>query len=406
MHFVYAMTPSIFLGVLLLTLLGLLIVYLLSRTQDTVAPAVTAYAIQILLGIGFFLIFGLVADDVFYHRAASEFSMALRNGEALDAQIGVTKASFVWLLGGLYFVFGPHPLVGIVFNATLMGLVPPLIASSCRLLRMSEVARTAAWIAALAPQLVFWSPWLRREALAFFLLTLVVLSMALLFRRQYVPGALLLFGVTLALSVTRAQLVAVAFIGAIAALIASSNRVSRGLLIVGPVGLLASVILILRIAPEPIYAAVIAPLDVARLDGVLGETAADTQNLRVAGVSEDFNTSIGGFGLNLTRTVLGPFPWEWKNLAWVVTGLDGIAFLFLSVISLWVLRVCPDRRRQVAILWVALIPLIVGTALLLGNYGIVVRIRAHFLPFLIPILALGLRQFGSMRSRSRYISRT
>lgn len=406
MNFVYAMTPSVFLGVLLLTVLGLLIVYLLGRTQDAVAPAVTAYAIQIILGFGFFLIVGLVADDAFYHLAASEFSMALRNGESLDAQIGVTKASFIWLLGGLYFIVGSHPLIGIVFNATLMGLVPSLISSSCRRFGMGEVARTAAWIAALAPQLIFWSPWLRREALAFFLLTLVVLAMALLFSRRYLPGAFLLLVVTIALSVTRAQLVAVALAGAIASIVASSNRVSRGILITVPVGLLAAVIWVLRIAPEPIYTAVAAPLDVARLDGILSETSADTQNLRVEGVSKAFNTSIVGFGVNLTRTVAGPFPWEWKNLAWVVTGLDGIVFLLLFVTSIWVLRVCPDRRRQVMILWVALVPLIVGTALLLGNYGIVMRIRAHFLPFLIPILALGLRQFASMRSRSRYTSHT
>lgn len=385
---------------------GFLCVYIIGYSQKCVTPATTAYVMQVCLGSGFFFVFNLVADERFYHEAAVNLAEAWRQGDSLDAQIGITKASFIWLLGGLYFLMGPHPLVGILFNAALLGLVPSLIAASCRRFRMQCVARTAAWIAALVPQLVFWAPWLRREALAFFLLSTLVLAMGFLFERRYVLGSFVLAGVVVALSVTRAQLVAVAVAGALAALIASRGPTPRTLLLHGSTG--AAVVAVVavfmtRFVPQPVYQAITGPLNAPELQAILSETAGDTENLRVDGVSASFNLSPTGFTVNLLRTIAGPFPWEWKNLAWVVTGLDGIFFLLVMVLSIWVLRVCPDQRRQVVVLLVATVPLLVGTALLLGNYGIAMRIRAHFLPFLIPIIALGVRHFWFTQGKSRYL---
>lgn len=383
-------------------MVGFSSVYFAGRRQQSVAPGVVAFSIQVFLGVGFYYTVGLVADDQTYHLAATDLAASLRANETVEAQVGITKASFVWLIGSLYFLLGSHPLVGIIFNALLMGLVPSVIASSCRHFGMREVARTAAWISALAPSFVFWAPWLRREALAFFLLALVVLTMGLLFDRRYVSGILMLTALTSALAVTRAQLVAVALTGAVASVLASRGLTSGRFLIRGSIGALVIVLLAMPLVPQPVYDSVTQPLNASRLPGILGETAGLDQNLRVEGVSAEFNTSPSGIAINLLRTVAGPFPWEWKNFAWIVAGLDGITFLLLALTAVMVLRVCPDRRRQTLVLLVALVPLIVGTALLLGNYGIVMRIRGHFLPFLIPVLALGLRYVWLTRSTSRY----
>ena len=367
---------------------------------------VLAFIIQLSLGLVIFAALGLVADDVTYHNEAVN---QVKDWQGIDSsQISSPEAKrlFPLVLATIYFAFGANPILGLTINALLLGLVPSMLALSCRSFGLPGASGASAWIAALAPSFLLWGPWLRRESLSFFLLSVVVVAMGFLFRGRYSIGALFLMVAIVTLFFARRQLVVVAVVGGLAALLISDRRKRSKPAGAGSLMPWLSLVLLFGMA-WAIGANQLSYFAGWLSEGmrsVIASNSLPSENLRVEGVSWEYNSSIQGFLHNLVRFAWGPFPWEWKNAAWVIAGLDGILFagLFLLVGVLFL----TDRRywRQMLVLVLAVTPLLLGSTLLLANYGIAMRVRAHFLPFLIPLVALSLtsrsvpRLFGLLRN--------
>jgi len=218
-----------------------------------------------------------------------------------------------------------------------------------------------------------------------------VVGLSLVYRGKLKSGVPLLVVLTAALAVTRAQLVLVALSGFVAAWLLSrplqrgegKSRASGRIFPLVGAGLILGVIAS-RLIPINYWTNF---LNGGLGAGIASNSAAD-QNLRVSGVSWEFNSSPTGFVINIFRELWGPPVWEWENLAWMIVGLDGLFYLLLTLLVVQAWRKCHQYRRAMTILIIALVPLIVGTALTMANYGIVMRVRSHFMPFLIPIAAI------------------
>jgi len=110
-------------------------------------------------------------------------------------------------------------------------------------------------------------------------------------------------------------------------------------------------------------------------------------------------------GQRLLNSMVGPFPWQWTSLSWTIAGLDGLLML-----CVWILVVVgfvryPQLRKMTLIFVAASLPLIAGEAYMHGNYGITMRVRAHYLIILLPvisvILSLLANNFLNKRDRKR-----
>jgi len=380
---------------LILAVLGLILVYWCGSRQMVLGASLVAYSAQLLAALLIFTNLGLIADDVTYHRE----SLLIAQAHQLDLEPTIRpdlvgRQLFLRAVGYLYFLFGAQPILGLILVAALMGLLPAIIAYSSRNFGLSRSATISAWLSAVLPQFFLWAPWLRREALAFFLLALTVMGLSLIYRSRFLSGVGALLVVIFALRITRAQLILDVVAGLAVVLFVVTLRRARSRLSRVLIGLVTLIFLVTGWAiliPRVLALSGTQNLLTSSLDAIVASNASVAENLRVAGVSAAYNTSLDGFGVNLVRSLFGPFPWEWQNLAWVVAGLDGLLLLGALVLIGWALIRVPKSRVPAMILLATLLPLILGAALTLANYGIVMRVRAHYYLFLIPIMSVGLK---------------
>jgi hypothetical protein len=83
----------------------------------------------------------------------------------------------------------------------------------------------------------------------------------------------------------------------------------------------------------------------------------------------------------------------------VVFGIEGIFyFVTFTFVAISIKKFNP-QRREILILISCSVPLLLASTLLLGNYGINSRIRAHYLIPLIPIVALFLQNIKIKESK-------
>ena len=198
------------------------------RTAKLFGPIAAAMVLDALL-FSFSLAGGgnLVADEVFWHRKAEEAARALEGGPALDPWGTRNKVGYVWILGSLYVLSGPAPLLPVLLNLLLHAALVVIIAKTVELLLTSsdfnrddigQMVIWAAYITAVLPAFVWWTPNVLRETLTLTLVAGVVLCvMHLLARRRWVfvvPGA----GALAVLSWIRFDLGVVVLIGAILAI--------------------------------------------------------------------------------------------------------------------------------------------------------------------------------------------
>jgi len=88
------------------------------------------------------------------------------------------------------------------------------------------------------------------------------------------------------------------------------------------------------------------------------------------------------------NSLIGPFPWQWESISWIAAGLDGLMMLVLWCLIVFGAIKFPSTRRISLILIAATLPLIAGEAYFHANYGITMRVRAHYLILLLPLIAV------------------
>jgi hypothetical protein len=116
----------------------------------------------------------------------------------------------------------------------------------------------------------------------------------------------------------------------------------------------------------------------------------------VLGVSWETNSSLLGYTYNIFRAFSGPPVWEWNSVSMLIFGLEGITYFLICVAVIWSFTKFKNYRKQIIVLLSCSVPLLLLSSLVLANYGINSRIRAHYLIPLLPIVALFFKDFFNL----------
>lgn len=396
------------LGTLLVLVAAIYWIALAGPRTGTTAQSAVALLVFSTLNFGLFAGFGLVDDEATYFRYGATLANSLLT-ETGEVSSGFTsgKESYVWIIAFLIVLFGQSPLPGLALNVLLMVMLPAIIVTAGRNFGFLSSGALTAWLVVLSPPILLWGQGLTREPLVFFLLGCLLLSFSWITQGRWMMAFAGVLVVGIAMSSTRSSLLAVVTIGTIAfgflRLLISMNQnglaggwsTDRGFTVLGLtlVALFLPAVWIgLAVIDSPFWRAL--GLGIPELSGPEQATA-------VVGATWTYNSSLGGFSYNLVRSLIGPMPWEVSNLSLAVFAVEGTGYLvFLSAILFGAMSV--DRIRGVGLaLGATVLPLIVAASLLMANYGLNSRIRAHiFLLLLVLVEPIAVRVLRSWRGPS------
>jgi hypothetical protein len=308
------------------------------------------------------------------------------------------KEGFFFALAGLYWVFGPYQVAGIVVNAALAAAVVPLVHDTTRRLLGREAARVVVIMYALLPGFLVWTSQLLREAGVVFLLA-VAANAAVRLQARTTAGAVAALGGSLALLFTlRANVALLATAGFIAGVAVSRREVLAGAATGAVVvGLLVLAVVVAGVGERGYELTTTADLKtVSEVRQALATTSS-------SGIAPTVDVSTPGEAIRflphgLVAFGLGPFPWTARNGRQVAGVLEALTLWFLlpSLVRGW-LRAGDAIGRRRLVLGVPALLLAVGLALFVGNYGTVVRERLQVSILILPFVAYGwtLRRRGA-----------
>jgi hypothetical protein len=390
---VFGMGIMEFVGAVLCAAVGGLVAWYFSRGLGVTRPLLAGMSVQAVATIGLYVAVGLWAPDAIkYDQMGQELAAFWQGGPDPTTQIGDGKEGFPAILGALYHLFGVHPASGLALNWAAHALLIVTVAATAK--RMSLPIVRSAWIAALFPPVLLWSGLLLREALTWWLLSLIVFSIV-----GYATSAVLrhylLFGAIFAGSISalfwmRGTAALIVGVGGVLVLVATSRRAN----------------LLARLALAVLLVALVLP----RLGDLVGDYLPDDSGTttsepgdRISDIREslgrDSTTSFGSTGsseivgraANTAQVVLGPLPWEWPRVGGQIA-LDGLLWLGVlvaSVVGAWRSR---GRLRLVLLLVVPAALMLGALVVTSGNYGTMQRLRVQSTVLLIPVAAAGLER--------------
>ena len=400
-----------------------IVVLLVGKRCETLPQTVAALVLQIVLSLTFFAVWGLQDDALTYHEAAMRLVESVQDGRAAEYTLQPGKRTTVAIAGGFYWLAGPQPVLYLLFMSTITAFMPTLLAAATTLFGFRRASNIAAWLGVIAPPFILWTPWLTREALAFVFLGCALVVFGLIYDRRWDIPTLLLFLFTFwGFWVTRQQLLLVLSAGCISALLLSRREKSpsgssqRGrervkqtvfAVCLGGIGVLAA---FLSFAESPSSRIVTDD----RYRAAVQAEVSESSNLGINYQSGECQAPGGApvttctqahleLPARLVSSMVGPPPWQWQSTALLLAGLDGI--MMLTVWILIVLQFVRDKRiRKLTLITViASLPLIAGEAYTHANYGISIRVRAHYFVLLLPVVAVSLASIARRR-QSRNIN--
>ncbi len=379
-------------GIFLLTL-SFFVILVIGHKNDVLLQSVSSFFIQITLASIFFYRFGLYEDALLYDSIGTDIAGDWSRLIPIEFE-GFNKRNQLPLtfISLFYLFFGPYPLLPILFNCFLVALIPALISSACHNFGLTKSAKIAAWMAILIPSITLNGPWLRKEAQTFFLISILILAMSYLYKNQIIRGLLIGTVVIYLFSIIRSQLMIVGIAGLSSSFFLNPATISFYKIF--SKNLQKRIILVIFLGSSLIISPIL--LYIYRIQGFRSSSGFDnllkfnsdsiqaTANL---GASWSVNTNPIMFIYNLFRTLGGPPIWEWRNLSMVIFGLEGLFVLTLSFHAAISFYFNKKFRKVFLILFITLLPLWMSSTLMLSNYGLNSRVRAHYLLFLIPIIA-------------------
>lgn len=367
-----------------MTLIGLLVLVSLLSTLLLVSwkkgfffPVVAAVVIQIALSSIILNTMGFQGDASTYFGQATEIYDKWSQGQLASNPQTLGKMSILWLIAGLYLLTGPTVSLALVLLCIFIAFVPLLIGLATREFGFHSASTVAAWLGALSPPVIFWGSWIQRESISFPILALGLWGISRVYRGKIVSGAsVALFSVAL-LIISRPQLIPPIAVGLVVAQI-FSHRAAPRINVRRDIGvLLVAIAMMASFYWSPTSSSVI---DAEVRQRVMYSNAHPTQNTAIILPPGDPS--------RLPLAMFGPFPSQWTDRSWTIIGLDGFAWLMLTLGILYLVIRHRDTRRMSAICSAMAMVIFVGLAMSLANYGLALRVRAHAWVILIPVVAV------------------
>jgi hypothetical protein len=329
-------------------------------------------------------------DATTYHDGARAIVDHWALGASFPTSVAVGKEGFFYGLAGIYWLLGPHPIAGLALNAALASVLIPLVADTSRRLFGPATVRPAALMVAFLPGFLIWTSQLLREAPMLACLA-VIANVSVRLTERTRPALLFVLSLTLATLFTlRANVALMVAAGVLVGLAVGSHRVLAGVATGGAsLGLVAALVLAAGIGVAGFQLATTSDLEDVNL------ARQDLANSADSGFAGDQDVSTGrsaaGFlPVALVNFGLGPFPWQVANARQFGGAVEAMT-LWLLLPSLWrgwrASRALIGRVRLVLVLPASLVAC--SLALLIGNYGTIVRQRLQVTVFLVPFAALG-----------------
>jgi len=383
--------------------ISILILYvIIIKKTKTLPQVLILFIIQVIISQLVYALFGLVEDEKTYHVTGLKLMDSLNAGEGYqNFGVGPGKQSFTYILGTIYFWFGPYPIAGMFVNALIMSSIPPILVMACNNLGLSKIAKLSSWIFVFMPSLFFWAPGLRRESLAFALIALSILVVSLAYKGRFASASILTVILIYAIQTTRQPLLLVLLPGVfIGTLLGSNSQILKNMLEARNRFtnlFIANFIIITHL----IFLSVLIFQRLQEIDGYFIEVSNPKFSTSVLNASSEVNLSPIGFVYNIYRAFFGPPLWEWNSTSMLIFGLEGIIYLLIFMAIIWSFIKSKNHTKQIIILLSCSVPLLLLSSLFLANYGINSRVRAHYLIPLLPIVALFLQDVIYFIARKR-----
>lgn len=390
---------------LFLILFYLAVLIIINFHAGVFIQSIVLFTVSATIGILKFITFGLYADEQYYFQSAISTVSSFKDFDLISILIPTTKSSLSTLSSAIFEISIINPLLIITLNAMLLGLVPTILVFACKNFALTTKPSLIGWITVFAFPLTLFTPWFNREALSFFLLSLVVLSSSLIVNKKIKSGIILYSAVAPIIFFTRGQLLLVLIIS-FSILILYFVYMQNQLAILKTRKKKTWLVLPFILAVVGLfyffsnYRSLLASNTVQNV--IVGNSGKGNSTIPQF-TSPDFNLEPLGFTYNLIRSIFGPLPWEWTNTKFFLIGLDGSFYALIGMLLAILYIKNIETRYLFVLLLVPLIPVWLYSSLTLANYGLNMRIRAHFLPFLIPLLAVSLSSFLSSKFRRQDI---
>ena len=331
----------------------------------------------------------LLAPDAGTYERVAKYLVTYWESGGPAPRLAPGKEGFYYLLGGIYWLLGPHAAAGLAVNATLAAAIVPIVTDTTRRLYGPSAARYVAPLVVLLPGfLLWWSQLLKEAGIAF--LVAVAANCAVRLTERASVAALVGVAASLAVLFTfRAWVALVMAAGLVLGIAIGKDRLLSGLGAgLGGASLLA-VLVALGLGYSGYRTAV--NTDFEEADVVRKELATTAGSGFDA--DADVSTPLAAaryLPRGLLNFTFGPFPWQLRSARQLAVVPDMVIWWWLLP-SLWLgLRARRlARRRSLALL----LPAITASFLLslsIGNFGTVLRERQQVIVLILPLIALGL----------------
>jgi hypothetical protein len=356
----------------------------------TLVAAVAHLGIAIVIASSRSLTETFGGDATTYHDGARAIVDHWVAGAPFPTVIGTGKEGFFYWLAGLYWLLGVQQIAGLALNAAFASVLVPLVADTSRRLFGPATVRPAALMVACLPGFLIWTSQLLREAPMLACLA-VVANVSVRLTERTRPALLFVLSLTLAILFSlRANVALLVAAGVMVGLTVGTRRVLAGAATGGvSLGLLAAFVLAAGIGVAGFRLATTSDLEDVNL------ARHDLASSAASGYAEDQDIStsrsaVAFLPVALVNFGFGPFPWQVANVRQLGGAIEAVS-LWVLFPSLWrgwrASRALIGRARWALVLPASLVAC--SLAILIGNYGTIVRQRPQVTVFLVPFAALG-----------------
>lgn len=364
-----------------------------SLDQDVTRWTYGSYALHLVLSLAIassnYTVTFFAPDANTYHNDAKQIVRHWSQGAPMP-DIAVGKEGFYLALASIYQILGPYRVAGLVLISLCSALLVPLISDTTRRLFGPTAGRVLLPLIVLLPGFLVWTSQLLREAPILAGLALAT-NLAVRLSERFTPGRIAMLGLTVAVLFTlRANIAYVFAAGLLVGLAVGGRHLVTGLVTAtAAIGLLAGIVLAGGLGEGGYKLS--AKADLKQVNGIRAAHATTAKS----GVAPDSDVSTASGSLaylpiGVPQLLLGPFPWQVRNLRQTAGLLEAMTVWWLVPSFVRGLRRAGRRLgRRLALLLAPAVGVVVVLALLIGNSGTLVRERMQVMVLLLPLVALG-----------------